>query len=83
MADLAAWKIRKIAQKIPYTERTYTLETNPEYQKGRRMMAFIMNMWKGRIIRSGLDMQFFTGKLYKCLEKPVRERRQKEAGLNS
>lgn len=60
MADSAVWKIRKVFVKIPYTERTYTLKRNPEYQKERkRMMAFIMNMWKGRIIRCGLDMLIF------------------------
>lgn len=60
MADLAVWKIKKVLLKIPYAERIYTLERNPEYQKERRrMMAFIMNMWKGRIIRPGLDMLIF------------------------
>lgn len=77
MADLAVWKIRKVLLKVSYAERTYTLERNPEYQKERkRMMAFIMNMWR---IRPVLDMLLFIWKLYMYLEDSDREREGKAA----
>lgn len=80
MADLAVWKIRKVLLKVSYAERTYTLERNLEYQKERkRMMAFIMNMWKWRI-RPVLDMLLFIWKLYMYLEDSDREREGKAAG---
>jgi len=69
MTDLAVWKIRKVLRETSYAERTCMLERYPEYrdkrapilkqyQKERRkvMSFFIMIVWKGRRVRSGLDM---------------------------
>lgn len=82
MVHLAFWKIRKVLLKISYAckiiyeniSSTYTLERSPECQKGkRRMMAFIMIIWKGRKIRPGLDTLILIWRSYTCLEVPERE----------